>query len=339
MMGVKGGTQTWSNSVQRADLPSDGKQSISSADREKYFQDENVGETLNKLTDPNYVDESKKLKGHGNNQLDKDSFMTLLLTQMKNQDPTNPLKSHEMAAQLAQFTQLEKLNNINEGITGMRKDAQPNQNFQALSFIGKTVNTDNSKITRMDADEQHEIRFSLPADAQKFTLQVKDAEGNVVRTIESKGLKAGKNQLSWNGMKEDGTQAAPGEYTATMEAVGSNGRKLFVETKTEGVITGVNFTARGPQLMVGKQVLNMADIKSISDPNVMPPPAPEMSTPKEPNSKMMPIGPKKAEVKPEAKPNAAKHANLKQGNLNDAAMAQGLINKLNKEGAKAGGMG
>ncbi len=357
MISVKGGTQTWSTAKQESSLRGDGNQTLSASDKEKYFQDESIGDTLNKVADPNYVDDSKKMRTTGNNQLGKDAFMTLLLTQMKNQDPTNPLKSHEMAAQLAQFTQLEKLNNINEGIVSLRKDNEPSHNFQALAFIGKTITTDNSKVSRLDADATHQVRFNLPADSQITKMAVKDAAGNVVRNLEFKNLKTGKNEVEWNGMTEEGAKAPVGEYTVAVTATGSNGRGLAVEMKTEGVISGVNFTPHGPQLMVGKQIVNMADVKSITESAAQP----DMGTLSAPNAQMMqqlqqqmsqaqgggsPVNskmmalphesPKKAEVKPESKEANAKRARLSKGDLNDAAMAQGLINSLNKNGAKAG---
>lgn len=340
MISVKSGTQTWSTAPQKPDFKSEKSNSVSATDAEKYFQNEDIGATLNKVADPNWVDDSKKMRTVGNNELGKDAFMTLLLTQMKNQDPTNPLKSHEMAAQLAQFTSLEKLQGINEGVDNLRKDMAPGQNFQALSFIGKTVMVDNSKISRSDAESQHEIRFNLSADAPSMKAQVKDAAGVVIRNLELKNLKAGKNQINWNGVTEDGTPAPVGEYTVTMEAEGSNGRKLFVETKTEGVISGVNFTPRGPQLMIGKQVLSISDIKTVSDSTALqmqpqmlavPSALPAGALPAAPNQ-----GPKKVEVKPETKANADKRAKMAKGDLNDAAMAQGLINQINKAGAKAG---
>ncbi|MGE4132924.1 MAG: flagellar hook assembly protein FlgD [Bdellovibrionales bacterium] len=334
MLGVKTGTQTWSNSVQRTDFKSDGNQTISATDRQKHLQDENIGEILNKVADPNYVDESKKMRTVGNNQLNKDAFMSLLLTQMKNQDPTNPLKSHEMAAQLAQFTSLEKLHNINEAIDGLRKDQQPDHNFQALNFIGKTISTDNSKISRVEPNAQHDIRFDLPNDAQKLTLKIKDAAGTLIRTLEFNNMKSGKNELNWNGLTDDGRQAPVGEYTAVIDAIGSNGRKLGVETKTEGVISGVNFTARGPQLLIGKQIVNLSEVKSISDPGLQRT-AEDLQVQQNVKPKAGPI----PIVKAETKENSEKAEKLVGGNLNDAAMAQDFINKLNKEGAKAGGMG
>lgn len=330
-MDIKGGTKTWSDAPQRTDFAPDPRQKISATDRQQHFQDENIGDILNRVSDPNWVDPSKKMRTVGANELNKDAFLSLLLTQMKNQDPTNPLKSHEMAAQLAQFTSLEKLHNINETIDGLRKDQQPNHNFQALSFIGKSISTDVSKVTRVDSEAQHDLRFNLPADAQKLTLQIKDSQGALVRQLEFKNLKAGANELVWNGMTEQGAAAPLGDYHLSFEATGSNGRKLFVETKTEGVISGVNFTPRGPQLLIGKQVVNMADVKTINDPQFTSAPVQTLST--EAANKN---NEKKPTVKAENKPNAQKAAQMAGGNLNDISMAQGLINQLNKTGAKAG---
>jgi flagellar basal-body rod modification protein FlgD len=363
-MNVKGGTQTWSSSQQRTDFKSDGLQTVSAADKEKLLGGEDLGETLNKVADPNYVDTSKKLRMTGNNQLGKDAFMTLLLTQMKNQDPTNPLKSHEMAAQLAQFTSLEKLNNINLGIENLRKDAQPDHNLQALSFIGKTVTTDNSKVSHTEATDQHEIHFTLPQDSANMTVSIKDSSGTVVRKLEYKNLKTGKNEITWNGKTDEGTTAAVGEYTADFDAKASNGRKLFVESKVEGLITGVNFTSKGPLLMIGKQAVAMGEVKTISDSNLKQPEsslntgaqnAPAQGGPGLPASaiqqaiqqamaKEKSAAPstqpaekrEKAEVKPETKTNAATRNKLSQGSINDLAMTQDFINKLNKSGAKAG---
>jgi len=352
MINIKSGTQTWSNSTQRSDFKSDGAQTVSASDRDKMLGTEDMGEILNKVADPNFVDTSKKMRTAGSNQLSKDAFMNLLLTQMKNQDPTNPLKSHEMAAQLAQFTSLEKLTNINDGIDNLRKDQQPSRNYEALSFIGKTVTTDNSKISRTDKDAQHDVRFMLPADAQKLTMKIKDAEGNVVRTMEYKNLKTGKNALNWNGNTEDGSPAPVGEYSVAMEATGSNGKSLFVQTRTEGVISGINFTPQGPQLLVGKQVISLAEVKSISEPGLLAQEeaqSPAAAAAAAIGARMMPVpgavgsaqsgggvsAPTRAPIK---KADNAKDP-VGRGNLENAAMAQGLINKLNKEGAKAGGMG
>ena len=333
VFGVKTGAKAWSEAPQKTDFKSDGRQSISASDKAQLFDGQDLGETLNKVADPNYVDTSKKLRTVGNNQLDKDAFMSLLLTQMKNQDPTNPLKSHEMAAQLAQFTSLEKLTNIDSGIEKLNTAKDPSKNFDALSFIGKSVVTDSSELNHSNVNEMHDLNFKLAGTAVKADIQVKDAGGNVVRNLSMNNLASGKNTFNWNGVMDDGTPAPVGDYTFSVTAKSSNGSKIHTETRFEGVVTGVNFTSKGPQVMVGKQVIDLADVKTISDPKLMN----QQKSDLMPQQKgPLPIPNTQGQVKPEEGKSGSKAAKLSQGNINDLAMTQGLINKLSQEGAKAG---
>ncbi len=330
---VKSGAKTWSDAPRVNDFKSDGRETMSATDKNERFQGEDLGDTLNKVADPNWIDSSKKLRTVGNAELDKDAFMTLLLTQMKNQDPTNPLKSHEMAAQLAQFTSLEKLSNIDSGIEKLNTAKNPAQNFEALSFIGKSVLTDSSKVSRSTVNEMHDLNFKLASDAVTADIEVSDAAGNIVRKLSTNNLKTGSNTFSWNGVMDDGTAAPQGEYSFKVTAVGSNGSKIHAETKMEGVVTGVNFTAKGPQVMVGKNAISLSDIKTISDPRLQ---APTNQLESQGQSKgPLPIGPQ-TQVKPQEDKDGAKRAKLAQGNINDMAMTQEFINKLSEEGAQAG---
>lgn len=268
MMTVKTGVQAFSSKPQPGIRHSDGEHRNSAIDEAKVgAEGDDIGAILNKVADPNYIDPAKKTRAIGNAELGKDAFMNLLLTQMKSQDPTNPLKSHEMAAQLAQFTSLEKLTNIETGIDKLRTESKPDKNFEALAMIGKSVVTDSTKISRQDQKSSHELKFKLMADAQKANITIKDAKGNVVRTLTFNNLKNGKNSLTWNGQLEDGTAAPIGDYTMEVEARGSNGNKIFAQMKSQGVITGINFTGHGPQVLIGKEAIDLSDIKSISENN------------------------------------------------------------------------
>src|SRR3712207_3372809 len=99
VMNVKRGSQTFSKAEQASSLKNDNARTVSATDHQEAFGDQNVGDVLNKIADPNWVDPTKKPRAVGNNQLDKDAFLKLMLAQMKHQDPTNPMQSHEMAAQ------------------------------------------------------------------------------------------------------------------------------------------------------------------------------------------------------------------------------------------------
>ncbi len=341
MLGVKTGTQTWSTAEQRTDFKSDGTRSLSASDVQKHFGgEENVGDVLNRITDPNWVDPAKKMRTAGDSSMDKDAFMGLLLAQMKNQDPTNPLKSHEMAAQLAQFTSLEKLTNISDSIDGLAKAQQPAHNFGALGLIGKAVSGDSSKISRTDLSEIHDVKFRMANDANFAKVTIKDETGEVVRVLEARTLKSGDNEISWNGLKEDGTKANPGQYVASIEATGSNGTKVHAETKFEGVISGVNFTPHGPILMIGKQSVPLSDIKEIIDPRLVQQQKVERL---EVNNQVAPgqTGPAQvtpaqaAALTPVVKPESGK-AEVGASNIEQVGLSRDMMNQLKKNGVEAG---
>lgn len=245
-----------------------GSSNISAQDKDK-IGGENVGEVLNKIVDPNWTDPSKKPRTAGNPNLDKDAFFKLMLTQMKNQDPTNPMKSHEMAAQLANFSSLEQMQNMNKTLEEMKSAQKPSENFQALNLIGKAVAGDSSKVVRGTNDKDHDFKFTLPMEASEVTVKVRDAEGTVVRTYNLKGLKKGENKLTWNGEDDKAMKAAPGEYQFMAEAKGADGKKIALKTDFDGVITGVSYSGEGPILHVGNQAIRFSDVKKITDPRLM----------------------------------------------------------------------
>jgi flagellar basal-body rod modification protein FlgD len=268
VVGAKIGTKVWSEAPQNEiSRNSEGKNLNSAKDLEKLGGQE-VGDILNKIADPNYVDPSKKVRAVGSDKMDKDAFMKLMLAQMKNQDPTNPMKSHEMAAQLAQFSSLEQLQNVNTTLGEIQKGQKPSEGFQALNFIGKAVSGDSAKVIRLKGDKDHEFDFTLPEDAKDFTLQVRNQSGETIRKVDLHDLKKGDNKWVWNGKNDIGNAAPVGEYQFVVEAKGTNNKKLFVKTDFSGMISGVSYTSEGPVLMVGSQTVKLKDVKKILDPSI-----------------------------------------------------------------------
>ncbi len=268
VMGVKTGTKSWGDSNGNEITKSSGVNTISASDKSK-LSDENVGDVLNKIADPNWVDPSKKIRSVGGDKMDKDAFMKLMLAQMKHQDPTNPMQSHELAAQLAQFSSVEQLQNLNTTMTDMRNGQKPSESFQALNFIGKAVSGDSAKISRAKGDKDHDIKFDLVDNAKELNIRIRDANGDVVRSLSVKELKKGENKITWNGQDERGQALPAGDYQLFLEAVNSSGTKMNVKTEFEGTITGVNYTPEGPVLLVGNQTVKIKDVKKIVDPSLM----------------------------------------------------------------------
>lgn len=274
---------------------------------------ENIGDTLNRIADPQWVDPAKKMRSVGDNKLDKDAFMKLMLTQMKHQDPTNPMQAHEMAAQLASFTSVEQLQNMNSTLEGMSRAQAPMQKFEALNLIGKSVAGDSALLSRVKGDTNHSFQYKLQKDAATVSVNVKNQQGEVVRSFALKQLKAGSNSIDWNGQDENGVSQPPGDYTLVVEAQDSLGKKVGVETQFEGMITGINYTNEGPLLLVGNRTVKFSDVRKIVD-----------SSLKNDDQKI-----EKKEIKEtqDLKTSGVPQETVKS-NLNEFAMSRGMLNKV-----------
>jgi flagellar basal-body rod modification protein FlgD len=266
IMNTKLGVNT--GGVPRAKPESTTNSNLTPQQKEK-LGGENTGEVANKIVDPTWTDPSKKMRATGNANLDKDAFFKLMLTQMKNQDPTNPLKSHEMAAQLATFTSLEQMQNMNKSLEDLKEAQKPMQNYEALNLIGKSVAGDSSQVIRGVNDKSHDFKFNLPLDAQEVKVSVRNSEGELLRTYEMKNVKKGENKISWNGEDERSQKMPPGEYRFSAEATNANGKKIAIKTNFDGVITGVSYSQAGPILHVGDQAIRFSDVQKITDPRLM----------------------------------------------------------------------
>lgn len=267
MMTTKYGTKTWSD---HSAQPEQGQADVPSLtpDQKAKIGAEDLSAVLNKAADKNWTDSSKRVAGHGSPAMDKDAFFKLMLAQLKNQDPMSPVKNHEMAAQLAQFSSLEQMSNMNATLTKIEgKNSEP-QNFQALNLIGKTVAGDSSRVVRTQFDKEHDFNFNLPMDVPAAEIKLMSAKGDVVRSYKLTDLKAGENKITWNGVNEAGVKQPAGEYFFQVEAKNAAGKKVPVRTDFTGVISGLSFTAEGPVLQVGSQTIKMRDVRQITDPSV-----------------------------------------------------------------------
>ncbi len=261
-MSTKVGTKTW---AEKPTMESSPQVNQMTEDQKKKVGSEDLSAVLNKAADPNWVDSGKRVQGHGNANLDKDAFFKLMLTQLKNQDPMNPLKNHEMAAQLAQFSTLEQMSNMNSTLTKMEGKTSEPQNFQALNLIGKTVAGDSSKVVRTSFDKSHDFNFNSPQDLNEAVVKVANQKGETVREYKMNNLKAGANKISWNGQNDAGDNQPAGDYQFKIEATGKMGQKVILKTDFEGQITGLSFSAEGPVLQVGSQTIKMRDVRQITD--------------------------------------------------------------------------
>jgi flagellar basal-body rod modification protein FlgD len=192
----------------------------------------------------------KKQTGKKRNELGKDDFIRLMSAQLKHQDPISPVKNEEMAAQLAQFSSLEQMVNVNQNLEKMTANQKPQDNVLAASLIGKRVMTDSSKFSFVGKGQQPEMRFELPADAERVTVSVVSEKGEVLREYEMGGVKKGFQSIKWDGKNGKAQEQGVGEYTFRVNATDAHNKPVLAKTSTSGLVSGVVFEGGKPLLLV-----------------------------------------------------------------------------------------
>nr|WP_315487018.1 flagellar hook assembly protein FlgD [uncultured Undibacterium sp.] len=191
----------------------------------------------------------------------QDRFMTLLVTQMKNQDPLNPLDNAQVTSQLAQLSTVTGIDKLNETMIAMSGNFKSSQNLQAASMIGHGVVVPGSNVELKDGKSV--LGFDLPQNADKIRVQIKDQSGAVVKTIDSSSMTSGFNSVVWDGKTDAGGSAANGNYK--FEVTASAGEtKLTVTPLSFGLVSSVSFGGQGTMLSVlNTGEVAMSDVRQI----------------------------------------------------------------------------
>jgi len=189
----------------------------------------------------------------------KDDFLKLLVAQMQNQDPLNPMEGTEFTAQLAQFSSLEYLQNINGALSDLNTAQSTLHNSQAVSLIGKTVLYEGDTFS-FDGEHMSDIRFRLDDAAQNLWVKIYDATGNYVATVEMADVAAGDHFIPWNGRDEMDLPVDGGVYHAEVLAVDASGAPLTPATFTAGQVSAVSFKDQKAYLQVPGDDIALADV-------------------------------------------------------------------------------
>lgn len=217
---------------------------------------------LNKLAgykEESIVDTSGKTK----NVMGKDEFLKLLTFQLQNQDPMNPMEQEKFTAELAQFSQLEQLTNLNKKFDNVNKNAAVKDRFFAASFLGKQIVTNGSSLKVEKEGQDNDIYFSLGKNAKKVVAKIIDNKGGMVGVIETENMYKGNQKLAWDGVALDGYGVKPGEYNVRVYAWDDMNQPVEVETNAVGIVESVTFDSNGEAVfVVDNKRVNLRDVKS-----------------------------------------------------------------------------
>ncbi|MDD2700506.1 MAG: flagellar hook assembly protein FlgD [Sideroxydans sp.] len=180
----------------------------------------------------------------------QDRFLKLLVTQMKNQDPLNPLDNAQVTSQMAQLSTVTGIDKLNSTVQALSSSMLASQSLQAVSMIGHVAQTDGDSMELTNGKAYGGVELSQPAD--KVTVKITDASGVAVRTLQLGAQDTGIVDFAWDGMTDSGSAAADGQYTFTVAAELA-GKTTDATTLSYGLVNSVAQSSSGVTVNIGNQ--------------------------------------------------------------------------------------
>lgn len=216
----------------------------------------NVGEELNEIVGKGGANNLKFVDRTVHNKMGKNEFLKLLTHQLTNQDPMNPVDQNKFAADLAQFSSLEQLSNMNTKLDNINPNARSENKFFGASFLGKKVMAKGSTVETKIVGEKKQIPVFLNKNAALLKVRLVDRSNQKVQEFIQPNVSAGQHYISWDGKGIDGHDSNPGLFRIEVHAFDKNHNKVAASALTEGKVTDVYFRQ-------GQTVLKLEDSREI----------------------------------------------------------------------------
>jgi len=191
-----------------------------------------------------------------------ESFLTLLTTQLKNQNPLEPLDTNQFTQQLVQFTQVEQQMKMNTQMASLIAIEQAAQSTAAMAYLGSTATVDGATAKLESGAAKWTFAADKPSSA---TINIKNSTGALVYTG-SYPVSAGQQAFQWDGRSNNGTKNPDGNYTMAIAAKDASGNAVAISTQVSGVVDSVDLNASPPTLQIGGQSFTMDKIKKVVRP-------------------------------------------------------------------------
>jgi flagellar basal-body rod modification protein FlgD len=190
------------------------------------------------------------------------TFLTLLTTQLKNQNPLDPLDTNQFTQQLVQFAQVEQQLKQNEQLTTLVAIEKSAQSTTALAFVGQNVSVDGQTAQLKNSSATWSFQVPKPISA---SVTIKSATGQTVYSG-SFSMDTGSQTFSWDGRDNTGTLWPDGKYTISVTGKDASGQTVSVPTEVEGMVDSVDLTQTPPVLSMGGQDYTIDKIKRVVRP-------------------------------------------------------------------------
>lgn len=197
------------------------------------------------------------------NELDKNAFLRLMVTQLNNQDPLNPQDNSEFISQLAQFSAVEGIENLNSTVEVIATSLQSSQALQASALVGRTVHVKSNRSFLVDG-EVITGNVKLDASSTNLVISIMDAAGALVRRLELGSQARGNVNFRWDGLDGDGLRLQPGEYQFKAEAgAGSEARQIDLALSANVNSVTINPDRSVVLNLAGRGAVALLDIEEI----------------------------------------------------------------------------
>lgn len=191
----------------------------------------------------------------------QDRFMTLLVTQMKNQDPLNPMDNAQVTSQMAQLSTVTGINKLNSTVESLIGNVQTGQSYQAANMIGHNVLVPGNTISTTGTGSYFGV--DLPIGADKLNVTIKDSTGATIRTLVLGAQDAGSLPINWDGIADDGAVAKTGSYKFEVAATIS-GQAAAAEGLNYAQVMSVTNSTSGIKLNLSNLAnVSTSDVKEI----------------------------------------------------------------------------
>ncbi len=199
----------------------------------------------------------------GSQELGKDQFMRLMLTQLQNQDPTAPADNQQMIAQMAQFSTLELMQRTDRTMSALLMAQAASNQQQAIGLVGKDVVLSAETIDLKTGGESPRIQMQLPEKTSALDIVIVDGSGKEVRRIKAGSQEAGPFAVAWDGKDDSGNPLPDGKYTVKVNAIGVDGEVLDVSPEEVLRVEGVLFEDGIARIRAGDRVFGMNEVVEV----------------------------------------------------------------------------
>jgi flagellar basal-body rod modification protein FlgD len=188
-------------------------------------------------------------------------FLSLLMTQLKNQDPSSPMDTNQFTTELVQFSQVEQQINTNSDLTSLIQLTQASQVEQSAAMIGKPVTVNSGQLSLQSGSARINFNTTSP---EAVGITVYDSAGAAIASS-SVTSTAGANHWTWNGQEANGATAPDGAYTVSVLAIGVSGTSAAIPFTVTGTATAVQNNAGTVDLQMGGLVLPFGSVVSVGN--------------------------------------------------------------------------